>query len=74
MSANRFRVGDTVRLRKGTVTTPPPYPTVRNQRTSPIALFYDDIEGGVRLEEWVGGFKSWNVADLCLVKRGSRAY
>lgn len=29
-----------------------------------IVLFYSDIQGGVRLDQELDGFRSWNVEDL----------
>ncbi len=52
-----IKVGDLVRL-KG-----------RLFRTgyARIELFYEDINGGCRLDKPLAGFYSWNVADLRLV-------
>ena len=34
-----------------------------------VEHLYTDIKGGVRLDREIGGFMSWNVADLVLVRR-----
>ena len=49
-----FRVGDRVRLKNHR----------EDDGVAEIAGFYSDIEGGVRLDRELYGFKSWNVEDL----------
>jgi hypothetical protein len=40
----------------------------RGWRTSVVQLIYSDIPGGVRLQDRLDGFYSWNVAELELVE------
>lgn len=48
---DKWKVGDTVRV-KGF------------RPHAKIESFYRDIEGGLKLDRAIGGFYSWNVADL----------
>jgi hypothetical protein len=57
-----FKVGDVVKLKRGTIKLAPV--DVKNHRTATIEGFYSDIEGGVYLDRHMGGFVSWNVEDL----------
>lgn len=54
MKTRSLRIGDTVRVRG-------------YRQVTTIASRYDDIKGGVRLADAIGGFVSWNVADLVRV-------
>lgn len=62
----KFKVGSRVRLKED----------VRFRRdedskneTAVIELFYSDVEGGVRLDKELDGFRSWNVKDFELVEK-----
>jgi hypothetical protein len=57
-----FKIGDTVKLKRGTVKLAPV--DVRNYRTATIRTFLSDVEGGVLLDRHMGGFRYWNVLDL----------
>jgi hypothetical protein len=46
-----IRVGTVVRLKGQT-------------KTAKVIQMLDDIEGGVRLDDYLEGFRFWNVADL----------
>lgn len=56
LGTDQFNKGDIVRLK--------PEVAGGDKSMSRIALFYDDIEGGARLEAELNGFVSWNIADL----------
>ena len=58
-----FEVGDHVRLTKRID------PRGLIQRTAIIDVVYKSIRGGVRLNEPLAGFVSWNVDDLAKVSR-----
>jgi hypothetical protein len=62
-----FKIGDTVKLKRGTVKLAPI--DVTNYRTAEIVCFLSDVEGGVRLDRHMGGFRYWNVLDLEAAKR-----
>lgn len=51
MKHRTIKAGDVVRL-KG------------RKRTATVEILYDDIPGGLRLNKPLGGFVSWNEADL----------
>ena len=60
-SVREFKIGTPVRLKHR-----------RSAGISKIKLFYSDIEGGVKLEDKLDGFYSWNVTDLEVVSFGTR--
>jgi hypothetical protein len=54
-----FKVGDVVHV------------VDRHHLSAPVTIksFYPDIKGGVIVEPWVFGFRSWNVADLVWARK-----
>lgn len=61
----RIKIGDWVRLNKNVTRK-------RNSHSNGkarVARFYNDIEGGVRLQTPLDGFRSWNVSDLVRLSR-----
>lgn len=50
---SKFKVGDRVRLAAG-----------KSHKAARIVSFVEDIEGGVKLDDYLDGFRYWNVADL----------
>ena len=56
MSKRKFKIGDTVEVFG--------YPG----KQAKITEFVEDIEGGVRLDQNIGGFRFWNVIDLDLIE------
>jgi hypothetical protein len=61
-SREKFKVGDRVKLSAETRRRADLICKTIN--TAKIELFYKDIPGGVRLDRLLGGFYSWNMADL----------
>jgi hypothetical protein len=57
-----FHVGQEVKLKRGAVRLAPA--DVTNYRSAKIVLFLSDVDGGVRLDRHMGGFRYWNVLDL----------
>lgn len=62
----KFKIGDLVRVKLGRTYQPGP------RKKAKIERFYSDIEGGVRLDEQLAGFYSWNVEDLEKVRKEAR--
>lgn len=71
----KFKVGSRVRLKEDVLTRRRDsrcFQLIHRQKskskTAVITVVYRDVEGGVRLDKELEGFKSWNLKDLELVE------
>lgn len=56
-----LQIGQAVKLKPGLAVAQPYHDPGMPAR---IVAFYDDIDGGLRLDRELGGFVSWNIADV----------